>query len=133
MRTNKNKGITLIARVVTIIVLLILAGISITMLTGQNGILNRATEAKIAQGLAQVEEIGRLRLQAAYTENLGLVDDATAKTAVLAELASQGYEVKDISTSNQQVKGLLIQDSTGNNIDSVAVTQGKSVKIKVIM
>ena len=44
---KENKGITLIALVVTIIVLLILAGISITMLTGQNGILNRATEAKV--------------------------------------------------------------------------------------
>ena len=43
---KKNKGITLIALVVTIIVLLILAGISINMLTGQNGILKRATEAK---------------------------------------------------------------------------------------
>ena len=39
---NENKGITLIALVVTIIVLLILAGISVSMLTGQNGILNRA-------------------------------------------------------------------------------------------
>lgn len=43
---KKNKGITLIALVVTIIVLLILAGISINMLTGQNGILKRAIEAK---------------------------------------------------------------------------------------
>ena len=43
---KKNKGITLIALVVTIIVLLILAGISIVMLTGQNGILNRAAQAK---------------------------------------------------------------------------------------
>ena len=43
---RRNKGITLIALVVTIIVLLILAGISISMLTGQNGILNRAQEAK---------------------------------------------------------------------------------------
>ena len=47
MRIYKNnKGITLIALVVSIIVLLILAGISISMLTGQNGILNRATETK---------------------------------------------------------------------------------------
>ena len=38
----KNRGITLIALVVTIVVLLILAGISISMLTGQNGILNRS-------------------------------------------------------------------------------------------
>lgn len=43
---KKNKGITLIALVVTIIVLLILAGISISMLTGQNGILKKAAEAK---------------------------------------------------------------------------------------
>lgn len=36
---NKELGITLIALVITIIVLLILAGISISMLTGDNGIL----------------------------------------------------------------------------------------------
>ena len=41
MKTIKNKGITLIALVVTIIVLLILAGVSISMLTGENGILKR--------------------------------------------------------------------------------------------
>lgn len=43
---KKNKGITLIALVVNIIVLLILAGVSINMLTGQNGILNKTSEAK---------------------------------------------------------------------------------------
>ena len=48
---KRDKGITLIALVVTIIVLLILAGISISMLTGQNGILKRATEAKIKHQL----------------------------------------------------------------------------------
>ena len=44
--TKTSNGITLIALVVTIIVLLILAGISIQMLTGDNGILNRTTEAR---------------------------------------------------------------------------------------
>ena len=43
-KINKTSGITLIALVVTIIVLLILAGISIQMLTGDNGILNRAEQ-----------------------------------------------------------------------------------------
>ena len=41
-----TSGITLIALVVTIIVLLILAGISIMMLTGNNGILTRVGEAR---------------------------------------------------------------------------------------
>ena len=43
---NREKGITLIALIVTIIVLLILAGVSIAMLTGDNGILNQAKKAK---------------------------------------------------------------------------------------
>ena len=58
MLTNKKgqKGITLIALVVTIIVLLILAGISIQMLAGQNGILNRAEEASYKSKLAELKE-----------------------------------------------------------------------------
>ena len=43
---KKEKGITLIALVVTIVVLLILAGVSISMLTGENGIITQAQEAK---------------------------------------------------------------------------------------
>ena len=58
---KRNKGITLIALVVTIIVLLVLAGISIVMLTGQNGILNRANEAKEKTGVAQKEENEKLQ------------------------------------------------------------------------
>lgn len=45
-RNTNEKGITLIALVVTIIVLLILAGISISMLTGENGILTKTNVAK---------------------------------------------------------------------------------------
>ena len=58
---ERNKGITLIALVVTIIVLLILAGISIAMLTGQNGILNRAAEAKEKTVVAQEDESQKLQ------------------------------------------------------------------------
>lgn len=43
---KKEKGITLVALVVTIVVLLILAGVSITMVLGQNGIVNKAKDAK---------------------------------------------------------------------------------------
>ena len=46
IKVKSNKGITLIALVITIIVLLILAGVTIAALSGDNGILRRATEAK---------------------------------------------------------------------------------------
>lgn len=46
VNVKNNKGITLIALVITIIILLILAGISIAMLTGENGLLTKANTAK---------------------------------------------------------------------------------------
>ena len=53
---RKNRGITLIALVITIIVLLILAGVTIATLTGENGILTRASEAAEKTGEANAEE-----------------------------------------------------------------------------
>ena len=53
---NKTSGITLIALVVTVIVLLILAGISIVTLSGDHGILKQAGNAKKSTDQAQLEE-----------------------------------------------------------------------------
>ena len=55
-KRKKETGITLIALVITIIVLLILAGVSIMMLTGDNGILNQASNAKVKTAHQQVFE-----------------------------------------------------------------------------
>ena len=62
-KTKKlEEGITLIALVITIIVLLILAGISVAMLTGDNGILNKSTTAKVKTENGTVEEQAKLLL-----------------------------------------------------------------------
>ena len=53
---KRQKGITLIALVITIIVLLILVGVTITMLTGENGILNQATKSTIETYHGTVKE-----------------------------------------------------------------------------
>ena len=53
---NKDEGITLIALVITIIVLLILAAVSIAMLTGQNGILTQANNATEETKIAEYKE-----------------------------------------------------------------------------
>ena len=68
---KKDKGITLIALVITIIVLLILAGVSIAMLTGENGILNQANNAKTQSALAEEKEKVELAAVAAKTANKG--------------------------------------------------------------
>lgn len=53
---KKEKGITLVALVVTIVVLLILAGVSITMVLGQNGIVKKAQDAKTNYTSATADE-----------------------------------------------------------------------------
>ena len=92
---KRNKGITLIALVVTIIVLLILAGISITMLTGQNGILNRAGEAKTTNGVAQGEELIKVSVMDALTRGTGELTDENLRKALSSNLGTEGedYEI----------------------------------------
>ena len=51
-----KKGITLVALVVTIVVLLILAGVSINLVLGQNGLITNAKEAKISQEFSTYKE-----------------------------------------------------------------------------
>ena len=53
---RSNKGITLIALVVTIVILLILAGITIKMVTGQNGLISKAQQAADATAKAKILE-----------------------------------------------------------------------------
>ena len=65
---RNQRGITLIALVITIIVLLILAGVSIAMLTGENGILTRSTQAVAENNIAEDKEAATLDLSAAYTD-----------------------------------------------------------------
>ena len=53
---KKERGITLVALVVTIVVLLILAGVSISLVLGNNGLITKAKEAKNAQANAAANE-----------------------------------------------------------------------------
>lgn len=68
---ESEKGITLIALVITIIVLLILAAVSIAMLTGENGILKKASTAKEKHLIAQYEEELNLCIMEMQTDELG--------------------------------------------------------------
>ncbi len=53
---KKQNGITLVALVVTIVVLLILAGVSISLVMGQNGVVKKAQDAKTNYTNAAGEE-----------------------------------------------------------------------------
>lgn len=88
---KNNKGITLIALVVTIIVLLILAGVSIAMLTGQNGILNRSQEASIKNSVADAKNQIALKVAECITNWNAVKYGETSSTTLT------GYD-EDIDT-----------------------------------
>ena len=88
-KTKKEKGITLIALVITIIVLLILAGVTIATLIGDNGILIRANEAKENTKIEEDKE----KIKLAISE---------------AQIGENGYQ--ELTTSNLNYQ--LIKDGT---------------------
>ena len=68
-KQDKTKGITLIALVVTIVVLLILAGVSISMISGESGIINQATKAKMMTELSGYKEELEIYIEKKVLEN----------------------------------------------------------------
>ena len=110
---NNYKGITLIALVITIIVLLILASVSIAMLTGDNGILTRASDAKIETALGAVkEQIGLYQIEKKMDnkevtpENL-LAEGKVSRTVQLGEADKyyMYYALKENSFEGMQGLG----------------------------
>ncbi len=107
MKRN-TKGITLIALVVTIIVLIILAGVSISLVLGENGIVNKAKKAKENTELAKVEEGTRLNELAKQIE-----EGTSGGTTNPPETIKNIEEVKGGSYFD---KATTIKDSDGNLI-----------------
>lgn len=98
---KKENGITLIALVITIIVLLILAGVSIAMLTGDNGILNKATDASQKTLAAEAEEAIKLAVNVVIADKL------------------------DPSVTNQDKKAISFANiEAANNDSNVTLTEG---------
>ena len=107
----KQKGITLIALVITIIVLLILAGVSIATLTGDNGLLTKTQEAKEQNEYAKEDDLRRLT-QAEAATHLTNEDyyDINGDKAVIPA----GFAVSQVDGENIIDDGLVIIDEDGN-------------------
>ena len=98
---KKNEGITLIALVITIIVLLILAGVTIAMLTGENGLLSRATSTTSAQKAAEAKERAALAVADVYAGVLQdfYVNNKTSGFTTTAPSGDSTYYTWDLTAS----------------------------------
>ncbi len=102
--SRQSKGITLISLVITIIVLLILAGVSIAMLTGENGILTQATKAGEETARAEAEEKVTLAILGSY-DNTGKVNEKTMVEELFKEGATKitGADGSDIPSTTTDI------------------------------
>ena len=86
LRISKNKilerakGITLIALIITIIILIILAGITIVALSGENGILRQAVKAKDKTEIAEIIDKAQVDVLGVQSENGGKISKEQLKT-----------------------------------------------------
>lgn len=88
-KLRERRGITLIALVITIIVLLLLASVSIAMLTGENGILTRASEAKVETRGGAVQEARDLWKSNKKADELAETETVQTLDELLADLKEQ--------------------------------------------
>ena len=156
MKTKEMKGITLVALVITIVVLLILAGVSINTVLGDDGIIKKAKEAAEATKRASAEEeMNRLVLEyqlASNDETLesflqekvteGRIDDVTdngdGTITITKKLEGKDYTitVKKPAASTPSVKvGTIrvVSDSTGagSSLGEASTSKGKTLYIMI--
>lgn len=112
--TNTQKGVTLIALAVTIIVMLILAGETISTLIGKGGITSRVTEARDKNAIAKVEEEAQIEYSDLLMNNQidSIGEDITIGN-IKERMERKGYEIKTIGSSDSNVIGIELSE---NNI-----------------
>ena len=155
---RKKEGITLIALVITIVVLLILAGVSINAVFSDNGIIKRASSTQDKMNEATKKDVGSLdTLNGLVNERTGPLsklksydsasknDDGTVKENTKYKdsesniaVIPEGYKVSENENEKTISKGLVIKDSDGNefvwvpvsNINEYVITSWNGEKVK---
>ena len=113
-RLKTHKGITLIALVITIIVLPILAGVAIATLTGDNGIIAKAQQAKMQNDKANEKEQIDLAVLASKINNDASIDKKTLRKELdgISNLIESG-----IPTSDEYSFPLILVGKTGTEYE----------------
>ena len=120
-KLKESIGITLIALVITIIVLLILAGVAISMLAGDNGILRQAVKAKEAMERAQILEAAQLAYMSAQMNNEDIEE-------AIENLRKQGYKIQRHSLDFETIKSIKYMLNNGE-IEETTIKKENEIEI----
>ena len=143
-KLKESKGITLIALVITIIVLLILAGVTIATLTGDNGILTKAGDAKTQTEQAKEDENLKIAIAGSYGTDGKLnlkdlkdnltnqgIDYDKNNTGFPLEVIVNGEKKKIDANGNiiESIQSLKTNGTVFNDVTTLEDTYGNQVKI----
>ena len=133
---SKDKGITLVAMVITIIVLLLLAGIAIATLGGENGLFTRVKQAKKAHIQSEMKEQLTMGLQELQVEKQGnaTLDDVTqdwANKIISTEYNANSVEVEytTVSRTDNKVRINIVVTDNINGIKQIDYPEGNPLKV----
>ena len=124
---KNTKGITLIALVVTIVVLLILAAVSISMLTGENGIITQAQDSKDKTEQAKCEELVTVAINGLIAENSG--DRSKITPEKIAEQVNKENNRTDVTAEGSTFPTNIIFNEEGRKV-GVDIELGVTGEIK---
>ena len=156
MKTKEMKGITLVALVITIVVLLILAGVSINTVLGDDGIIKKAKEAAEATKRASAEEeMNRLVLEYQLAKNDetlesflqekvtegridGVTDNGDGTITITKKVDGKDYTItvkKPVAPTPSVKVGAIrvVSDSTGagSSLGEASTSKGKTLYIMI--
>ena len=114
---KKQKGITLIALVVTIVVLLILAGVTISLLLDENGIITKSKDARTETRISQIEDEVEMWKQHNFINKESNQAQESADT-MLANLISRKLLTEDEIDRNQEL--ITIKKKDGSIVKEIS-------------
>ena len=140
---KNQKGVTLVALVVTIIVLIILAGISINLILGDNGIITIAKKAKENTELAKIQEetelnelYYQLETEGSNSENLPydtMIKLTEFKTAIANAIEEAGGIKPEVSSETavfaNNIKGIVKEVTKDATATAKDITEGKTAYV----
>ena len=149
---KSNKGITLIALVVTIIILIILAGVSIALVLGDNGIITKAREQQKTQDIARISEKlelekGQIGIENEYKATLDKYVEQIVENGIIKEqnivdnwnieFGKCYIEVEDkyvylLEQEDDNIKITYIEDPLILRLDTQTTTNSIKVNVKAV-
>ena len=127
---RNQKGITLVALVITIIVLLILAGVSISLVLGQNGVLTQASNAVITNAKATALQELQMAVSDAEMAYYSALSTSTSSTSVHKYST---FTLERFKASCTNANALTFEsNTTGTGDDATPSSDSVTVLIKYV-